>query len=66
MVALSLYLPCNAYLYLSLPRLQEEMFKRFDADGNGTISFDEFLQALRVSYLFSVYVHKNALWVLCF
>ena len=31
--------------------LQEarSMFSRFDKDGNGTISFDEFLQSLRVS-----------------
>ena len=25
------------------------MFKKFDADGNGTISFNEFLTSLRVS-----------------
>ena len=27
----------------------KELFKRFDKDGNGTISFDEFLKSLRVS-----------------
>ena len=35
--------------------LQEakELFKRFDKDGNGTISFNEFLESLRVC----LYVH---------
>ena len=27
----------------------KEMFERFDRDGNGSISFDEFLEKLRVS-----------------
>ena len=49
--------------------LQEakEMFDRFDKDGNGTLSFDEFLQALRVSLLavFSVYINQDALCVHC-
>lgn len=26
----------------------KELFKRFDKDGSGTISFDEFLEQLRV------------------
>ena len=33
------------------------MFKQFDKDGNGTISFDEFLIALRVS------VHATIKWL---
>ena len=43
------------------------MFDRFDKDGNGTLSFDEFLQALRVSLLavFSVYINQDALCAVC-
>jgi len=32
------------------------MFKKFDKDGSGTIDFDEFLSALRVSLSVSVSV----------
>jgi len=29
----------------------QDLFSRFDADGSGTIDFDEFLKHLRVSHL---------------
>lgn len=35
---------------------QDQLFTHFDKDGSGSISFDEFLLALRVSYQVAYYV----------
>lgn len=46
----------NDYAVVMEKEEAEELFRRFDKDGNGTIDFNEFLLTLRVSGLMNLYL----------